>query len=121
MHIEELTLGQIQQLVQSLLATETRREIKTCTSHVIVRTFSAGVHFGDIVERKGREVLLRNARRIWSWNGGRLSLSEIAVQGVIEARISVAVPSILLTEAIEIIEPTHAAWENLQAVPPWKP
>lgn len=44
---------------------------------VLVRAGSAGVHYGNLEEREGPEVLLSNARRIWSWNGA-LSLSEIA-------------------------------------------
>lgn len=34
----------------------------------IVRTYSAGVFFGEIVKRKGEEVEMRNARRIWYWD-----------------------------------------------------
>ena len=30
---------------------------------VIVRTYSAGVHFGRLVERDGKEVVLNDARR----------------------------------------------------------
>ena len=30
----------------------------------IVRTYSAGVFFGEIVSRKGQEVILKNARRL---------------------------------------------------------
>lgn len=71
---------------------------------VIVRTCSAGVHFGYLAERRGTEVELRNARRIWSWQGAN-TLNEIANHGVKQgSKISEAVISILLTEAIEIIE-----------------
>lgn len=71
---------------------------------VLIRTYSAGVHFGTLVERKGQEVHLKNARRLWSWSGA-LSLSEIASKGIdIEkSKISVLVEEIILTQAIEII------------------
>ena len=71
---------------------------------VLIRTYSAGVHFGTLIERNGKEVLLKNARRLWSWNGA-LSLSEVAMKGVkIEtSKISVPVDEILITEATEII------------------
>lgn len=71
---------------------------------VLVRTYSAGVHVGVLKSRDGREVVLEQARRIWSWKGA-FTLSAVATKGVdrSESRISVAVPEITLTEAIEII------------------
>mgnify|MGYP006355232579 FL=1 len=35
----------------------------------IVRTYSAGVFFGEVVKRTGKEVVMRNARRLWYWSG----------------------------------------------------
>lgn len=74
---------------------------------VLIRTYSAGVHFGTLIEINGQEVHLEQARRLWSWNGA-LSLSEIAVKGIniSTSKISVPVAEILLTQAIEII-PIH--------------
>lgn len=71
---------------------------------VLVRTYSAGVHYGILVERTGKEVVLKDARRIWSWYEA-LSLSEIAVNGVdlSRSKISIATECITLTEAIEVI------------------
>lgn len=71
---------------------------------VLIRTYSAGVHFGELKNREGQEVHLLNARRLWSWNGA-LSLSEVASKGVSikDSKISVPVEEILLTQAIEII------------------
>lgn len=82
---------------------------------VVIRTYSAGVHCGELAERDGKEVRLLNARRIWSWKGAN-TLSEIAMRGVGEgSRVSEAVPSIILTEAIEIIETTEAGAKNLRS------
>lgn len=71
---------------------------------VLIRTYSAGVHFGTLVEKNGQEVHLSNARRLWSWQGA-LSLSEVAMKGidVKNSKISVPVDEIILTQAIEII------------------
>lgn len=71
---------------------------------VLIRTQSAGVHFGTLLERQGQEVVLFNARRLWSWSGA-LSLSEIAMKGITisSSKISVPVDEIILTQAIEII------------------
>ena len=81
---------------------------------VIVRTYSAGVHFGYLQGRNGQEVALVRSRRIWSWRGAN-TLSEIALHGV-GAGSRLAEPvSITLTQAIEIIDCAPAAVENLEA------
>ena len=81
---------------------------------VIVRTYSAGVHFGYLVERNGREVSLERSRRIWRWRGAN-TLSEVALHGVDKdySRLSEPV-SILLLESIEIIPCTPKAVEELE-------
>lgn len=82
---------------------------------VIVRTYSAGVHFGYLVSREGKEVTLERSRRIWSWQGAN-TLSEIATRGLDTKRSRVAVPvSITLTEAIEIIECTDDGVKSIEA------
>jgi hypothetical protein len=76
---------------------------------VVVRTYSAGVHVGDLVSQKGKEVVLANARRIWSWKGAN-TLHEIALRGVgTGSRVSEPVGEITLTEAIEVIAGTVEA------------
>ena len=77
--------------------------------YVIIRTYSAGVHAGYLKEGNGKEVVLKNARRIWYWSGA-FTLSEIATRGVSkpdECKFSCTVPEIILTEAIEIIPCTE--------------
>jgi len=71
---------------------------------VLIRTYSAGVHFGTLESREGQEVHLKDARRLWSWSGA-LSLSEVAAKGIDikNSKISVPVDEIILTQAIEII------------------
>lgn len=71
---------------------------------VLIRTHSAGVHFGTLIERNGQEVHLKNARRLWSWSGA-LSLSEIAMNGIDlkNSKVSVPVDEIILPQAVEII------------------
>jgi hypothetical protein len=82
---------------------------------VIVRTYSAGVHFGYLARRDGKEVDLVKSRRIWSWRGAN-TLSEIATAGLDTKRSRVAVPvSITLTEAIEIIDCTEAGVAAMEA------
>lgn len=93
----------------------------TAASHpvVVVRTYSAGVHIGELVSRTGSEVELANAHRLWRWRGAN-TLHEVALRGVAQdhTRISERVPKIVLTGAIEIIECSAAAAENLRT-PRW--
>lgn len=94
---------------------------KTRKPYVMVRTYSAGVFAGTLDSRKGKEVVLLNARRIWYW-AGAASLSELATRGTSkpnECKFPVEMPRIVLTEAIEIIDVTPAAQASIAGVPPW--
>lgn len=98
------------------------RKFSSTTNYSLIRTYSAGVHFGIIAERNGKEVTLQNARRIWYWEGAA-SLSQMAVDGVskpTKCKFSVTVPKICLTEAIEIIDCTEKAVKCILEVPEWK-
>lgn len=82
--------------------------------YVVIRTYSAGVHIGELKSRKGKEVVLLNARRIWSWQGAK-TLNEIAVNGVGSgSRVSTIAPMVELTEVIEVIHCTKAGESNLR-------
>ena len=82
---------------------------------VIVRTYSAGAHFGYLKSRKGKEVELERSRRIWKW-AGAWTLSECATAGVDVAQSKIGAPvSIVLTEAVEIIDCTPAAIKSFES------
>jgi hypothetical protein len=90
--------------------------------YVIVRTFSAGVFFGHLAYRKGQEVLLKDARRIWYWQGAA-SLSQLAIDGTTKpdgCKFPEAVPEITLLQAIEIIPCTQKAVDSIKSVKIWK-
>ena len=89
--------------------------------YVIVRTYSAGVFAGNLVSRKGTEVVMSDARRLWYW-AGAASLSELAMRGTSkpnDCKFPVAVSRVELTEAIEILDVTADAEANIKAVPVW--
>ena len=91
-------------------------------AYVIVRTCSAGVFAGTLVSREGKEVVLKNARRLWYWSGAA-SLSQMAVDGTSkpdQCKFPVEVPSVTLTEAIEILPVTKEAQKSIASVPVWK-
>ena len=94
--------------------------MKKKNPYVVVRTYSAGVHVGELVSRKAKEVVLSNARRIWSWTGA-FTLSEISQSGISGGKLSIAVPQITLTEAIEIIPTSAAAEKTLRAMKEYRP
>lgn len=89
--------------------------------YVIVRTHSAGVFAGYLVKRKGQEVEMKDARRLWYWKGAA-SLSQLAVDGVKypnECKFPASVSRIELTQAIEILDVTPSAKKIIEAVPVW--
>ncbi len=90
--------------------------------YVIVRTYSAGVFAGNLESRKGAEVVLTEARRLWYW-AGAASLSQLAVEGTSKpksCKFPVAVARVELLNAIEILDVTKKAEEIIKAVPIWK-
>jgi len=90
--------------------------------YCMVRTYSAGVFAGTIVSRKGKEVLLKNARRIWYWTGAA-SLSQLAMSGTSQpekCKFPEPVKEVLLTEVIEIIPITAMAKKSIERVAIWK-
>jgi hypothetical protein len=89
--------------------------------YTMVRTYSAGVFAGELESRKGKDVVLRNARRIWKWDGAA-SLSELATRGTSNPAgclFPAPVGRVVLTEAIELIDITAAARASIEGVPVW--
>ena len=88
---------------------------------VIIRGDRSGVFFGELASRNGREVELKDARRIWCWYGAT-ALSQLANSGRVQkkSRVCEPVKSILILDAIEVIPCTEAAIENIEGAPEWK-
>lgn len=89
---------------------------------VIVRGDRSGVFFGTLVVKEGREVKLKDCRRLWYWDGAN-SISQIATDGVKKprnCRFTVTVPCIIVTDSIEIILCSKKAIENIEGVEEWK-
>ena len=89
---------------------------------VIIRGDRSGVEFGTLVAQDGREVTLKNARRIWYWSGAA-SLSQLAKDGTSNpssCKFTVTVDSITILDAIEIIPCTDKAIKSIEEVSVWK-
>lgn len=108
-NIDNLTLGQIKEL-KSLLGNNSNEN----TNHpmigrrCILRTYSAGIHIGDVEYINGTEVKIKNALRLWRWEGGGLSLSAVANNGIKKGRLN-RTGEVYLTEVIELIPTTAEA------------
>ena len=88
---------------------------------VIVRTYSAGVHYGTLQSKDGKEVTLANSRWIWKWVGA-FTLNEIALNGITnESKLSAMVPVTVLPESIQIIPVSPKAARILDSIPNFKP
>lgn len=81
---------------------------------VVVRTYGAGVHVGLLIEQRGQEVTLADARRLWRWRGAN-TLNEVAAKGVSDdyTRLSEPVTQIGLLSALEVIPVAPEAEKSL--------
>ena len=88
----------------------------------IVRTYSAGVFAGYIESIEGQKVIIKNARRLWYWDGAA-SLSQLAMEGTKapeNCKFPCEVSSITVLEAIEILDVTEEARLSIANVPVWE-
>lgn len=98
-----------------------KKTVKKKERYVIFRTYSAGVFAGVFVSRKGKEGVLKNARRLWRW-AGAASLSQMAMDGTSkpnECKFPCAVNRVELTEVIEVLDCTDKARASIEGVPVW--
>ena len=85
----------------------------------VVRTYSAGVWFGEIAEKSGNEVIVKNARRMWQWWAEEgISLSAVALHGIKhdKSRVAEAIPTAWM-EAIELIPASGKAIASIEGAP----
>lgn len=108
MNIDDLTLGEIKQLQNIFAGNNTAKVNPMVGRRCLIRTYSAGVHIGDVVSVNDMEVHLKNALRLWKWEGGGLSLSAVAMNGIKGGRLN-KTGEVFLTNAIEIIPTTEEA------------
>lgn len=127
-NIDNLTLGEIKEIAKlagSLVggATVSSGSLNTMVGQkVIVRTYASGVHYGELIEKEGKEVILKNARRLWYWkttNKG-ISLSEVALTGLAKDSKVCAAVDLFWTEAVELIPCTKEAIKNIEAQDDYK-
>lgn len=87
----------------------------------IIRTYAAGVFFAQIESREGQNFVIKNARRLWYWDGAS-SLSQLAMEGVKKpenCKFPCAVDRIELFQVIEVLNVTEKAKESINNVKIW--
>lgn len=117
---DEVFIGGVKYVPADSLKTEKAKKLNGM-EYVLVRTYSAGVHVGYLEKEDGQDVTLRQARRIWYWDGAA-SLSQLAVDGTSKpenCKFPVEVDSIRLKQVIEIIPMTTKAKESIASVKIW--
>lgn len=121
-NIDNLTYGELKQIAALFGAQQSAvtQPLKSMIGKkVIVRTCSAGVWFGELAEKSGNEVIVKNARRMWRWWAAEsISLSAVALHGILhdKSKIAEAVPSVWL-EAIELIPASEKAITSIEGAP----
>ncbi len=117
--INDFTIGEIKEVV-ALLGLANNQGGGTVHpfigNRVLVRTYSAGVHIGRLVwvnPENAMECKLDGALRLWKWEGGGLSLSAVANNGIVKGRLN-RTGEVMLTNAIEYIPTNDKAEKNFE-------
>lgn len=118
-NLDEITINGIKYVREE---NKSKAESLEGMEYKIVRTYSAGVFAGYLEKKEGMEVTLRNARRIWYWEGAA-SLSQLAMDGTSKpenCKFPVEVSRVVLAQAIEILDVTEKAKKSIDGVKVWE-
>lgn len=120
MNLNDLTIGQAKELAALFGSVSTTPQTVTphpfIGKHVIARCYSAGVHAGEVVSVDGEIVILKNSRRLWSWQAkDGVALSGVAQHGLKKdgGKVDVTNPEIYLTGVCELIPTSAAAKDSI--------
>ena len=116
MNVDELTIKEAREIAAMFGAiaagkSEQKQPHPMLGKRCIIRTYSAGVHIGTVAwvnPDNSMEVKLTDALRLWKWEGGGLSLSAVANNGIKGGRLN-RTGEVFLTNAIEYIPTTEKA------------
>ena len=116
MNVDELTINEARELAAMFGAIagdkpEQKQPPPMLGNRCIIRTYSAGAHTGTVAwlnPDNSMEVKLTDALRLWKWEGGGLSLSAVANNGIKGGRLN-RTGEVFLTNAIEYIPTSEKA------------
>lgn len=123
MNLDDLTLGQIKEIgallgnVNTTTASNVASKIHPMIGKkVIIRTYSAGVWFGKLLQKDEDEVILEDARRMYQWwCKESISLSAVAVYGINQEKSKICVPvDCIWLKAIEILPCKDVAIKSIE-------
>ncbi len=89
---------------------------------VIVRADRAGVFYGTLAAKEGREIQLTNARKLYYWSGAA-AIEQLAEEGPgnpKSCQFTVVNKESSILGVIQIIPCTEKSIINIENVPEWK-
>ena len=125
MDINDLTIGQAKELTAMFGGQEATTPSPHTGKKCIIRTYASGVHFGEVVSQSGRQVELKNARRLWRWDADPhgVSLSEVAKYGPVGSRskICCVIDQMSVLDGLEVIPCTDEATRVIEGAKVYTP
>ena len=120
--VNEVTINGIDYVRKDAISENTTAVDTEGLEYVIVRSRDAGCFAGYKSESGVMRVHLKNARRLWYWDGAA-TLSQLSQEGVKtpdNCKFPRAVPHIEVFGVCEIIPATEAARKSIEGVTVWK-
>lgn len=117
--LDDLTIGEAKTLTQMFGKQKAECSLNQMIGEkCIIRTYSAGVWFGEIEQKEKDEVIVKNARRLWYWKAKKsISLSAVAQFGLSdESKVAPEVPKVWL-QAIELIPVSSESLKSIEGAP----
>ena len=88
---------------------------------IIARIDRAGVLHGTLDYIDGEIIRLKDARRIYYWNGA-LSVTDIAAKGITSGKVTIPVTTVefMSDKIVELNECSEDASKSIETIKPWK-
>ena len=88
---------------------------------VIARIERAGVFHGTLDHIDNEIIRLKDARRIYYWNGA-LSVTDIAAKGITGGKVTIPVTTVefMSDKIVELNECSAEATKSIESIKPWK-
>ena len=88
---------------------------------IIARIDRAGVFHGTLDYIDSDIIRLKDARRIYYWNGA-LSVTSMAAKGITDGKVTIPVTTVefMSDKIVELNECSDAATKSIEAIKPWK-
>ena len=88
---------------------------------IIARIDRAGVFHGTLDYIDGEIIRLKDARRIYYWNGA-LSVTHIAAKGITGGKVTIPVSTVefMSNKIVELNECSEESTKSIETIKPWK-